>query len=128
MKLKAFELLDIYESLSKISEQELDLETSYAIAKYLKEILVAKELIDGKRNKIIFKHAEKQEDGNLKQTDNGGIEIHKEEIGKFNSEMDGLLNSEISIPKISIKKSSLSSITIPPKYLIPLIGVMLEDE
>lgn len=127
MKIKAFELLNIYESLSKISEQELDLETSYTIAKYMKELLVAKELVDGKRDKIILRHAEKQGNGNLKQTENGGIEISKEEIGKFNSEMDGLLNSEIDVAKISIKKSSLSNITIQPKYLMPLIGLLLEE-
>lgn len=127
MEIKAFELLNLYESLNKLSEQELDLETSYTIAKYMKEIFVAKDLIDGKRNKIILKYAKKQEDGNLKQTVDGNIEINGDDIGKFNSDMDGLLNSKISIPKISLKKDSLSKITIQPKYLLPLIGIILEE-
>ena len=78
MEIKAFELLNLYESLNKLSEQELDLETSYTIAKYMKEIFVAKDLIDGKRNKIILKYAKKQEDGNLKQTADGNIEINED--------------------------------------------------
>ena len=127
MEIKAFELLNLYESLNKLSEQELDLETSYTIAKYMKEIFVAKDLIDGKRNKIILKYAKKQEDGNLKQTADGNIEINGDDIGKFNSDMDGLLNSKISIPKISLKKDSLSKIRIQPKYLLPLIGIILEE-
>lgn len=127
MEIKAFELLDIYESLNKLSEQELDLETSYTIAKYIKEILVAKDLIDGKRNKIIIKYAKKQEDGNLKQAAGGNIEISKDSIEKFNSDMEKLLNSKIDIPKISLKKDSLSKITIQPKYLLPLIGIILEE-
>ena len=127
MEIKAFELLNLYESLNKLSEQELDLETSYTIAKYMKEIFVAKDLIDGKRNKIILKYAKKQEDGNLKQTADGNIEINGDDIGKFNSDMDGLLNSKISIPKISLKKDSLSKITMQTKYLLPLIGIILEE-
>ena len=55
MKLKALDILNVYESLEKLSEHELSLETSFVIAKNIKELLLSKEIIETKRNNIITK-------------------------------------------------------------------------
>lgn len=73
MKLKALDILNVYESLEKLSEHELSLETSFVIAKNIKELLLSKEIIETKRNNIITKYAEKDKNGAIAQEDDGGI-------------------------------------------------------
>ena len=59
MKLTAFNILAICESLAKISEKEFDLNTACVIASNLNALSVPRETIDNKKNEIITKYAEK---------------------------------------------------------------------
>ena len=120
MKLKALDILNVYESLEKLSEHELSLETSFVIAKNIKELLLSKEIIETKRNNIITKYAEKDKNGVITQEDDGGIKIN--DPVKFSDELNELLSSEININLTKIYKKDLEKITIQPKELLPLIG------
>lgn len=125
MKLKALDILNVYESLEKFSEHELSLETSFVIAKNIKELLLSKEIIETKRNNIITKYAEKDKNGAIAQEDDGGIKIN--DPVKFSNELNELLSSEININLTKIYKKDLEKITIQPKELLPLIGTLLEE-
>lgn len=125
MTLKALDILNIYESLEKLSEHEINLETSFLIAKNMKELLLSKEIIETKRNNIITKYAEKDQHGNIMQSEDRGIKI-VDNIG-FSNDLNELLFSEIDIGLIKIHKEKLSKIMIQPKELLPLIGVILEE-
>ncbi|MCI8683375.1 MAG: hypothetical protein HFH50_10375 [Lachnospiraceae bacterium] len=125
MKLKALDILNVYESLEKLSEHELSLETSFVIAKNIKELLLSKEIIETKRNNIITKYAEKDKNGAIAQEDDGGIKIN--DPVKFSNELNELLSSEININLTKIYKKDLEKITIQPKELLPLIGTLLEE-
>ncbi len=125
MKLKALDILNVYESLEKLSEHELSLETSFVIAKNIKELLLSKEIIETKRNNIITKYAEKDKNGVITQEDDGGIKIN--DPVKFSDELNELLSSEININLTKIYKKDLEKITIQPKELLPLIGTLLEE-
>lgn len=125
MKLKALDILNVYESLEKLSEHELSLETSFVIAKNIKELLLSKEIIETKRNNIITKFAEKDKNGAIAQEDDGGIKIN--DPVKFSNELNELLSSEININLTKIYKKDLEKITIQPKELLPLIGTLLEE-
>lgn len=125
MKLKALDILNVYESLEKLSEHELSLETSFVIAKNIKELLLSKEIIETKRNNIITKYAEKDKNGAITQEDDGGIKIN--DPVKFSNELNELLSSEININLTKIYKKDLEKITIQPRELLPLIGTLLEE-
>lgn len=125
MKLKALDILNIYNSLEKLSEFELNLEASFLIAKNLKELLISKEIIEVKRNDIITKYAEKDEKGNIIQLEDGGIKIL--DNLSFSSDLNELLSSEINIDLYKIDKRCLEKITIQPKELLPLVGTLLEE-
>ena len=125
MKLKALDILNVYESLEKLSEHELSLETSFVIAKNIKELLLSNEIIETKRNNIITKYAEKDKNGGITQEDDGGIKIN--DPVKFSDELNELLSSEININLTKIYKKDLEKITIQPKELLPLIGTLLEE-
>ncbi len=122
MKLKAIDILNIYHSLEKMSDLELDLSPACTIAKNLKELAVAKEVIENKRNKLITEYAKKNEDGTICQSENGSIEIQHPET--FSAKLDELLSSETETNLIKIQKQTLSEIKVSPKTLLPLMTIM----
>lgn len=122
MKLKAIDILNICHSLEKLSDLELDLNPACTIAKNLKELAVAKEVIENKRNKLITEYAKKNEDGTICQSENGSIEIQEPQT--FSAKLDELLSSETETDIIKIQKKALSGIKISPKTLLPLMAIM----
>lgn len=122
MKLKAIDILNIYHSLEKMSDLELDLSPACTIAKNLKELAVAKEVIENKRNKLITEYAKKNEDGTICQSENGSIEIQEPET--FSAKINELLSSETETNIIKIPKETLSGIKVSPKTLLPLMAIM----
>lgn len=124
MELKAFEILNIYETLVKLADKELDLNTACTIAKNLKETHTAKEVIDKKRDKIVLKYADKDEDGNAKQFDDGHVEISDKNA--FAKEIDEMLNTYVTVDIKKIQMDALSEIKISPKDILHLIGTIME--
>ncbi|MDE6491603.1 MAG: hypothetical protein K2L37_00430 [Lactobacillus sp.] len=125
MRLKGIEVLSVFDALEKLSEKELDLNTACTIAKNMKELLVAKEVIDEKRNKLAIEYAEKDAEGNVKQLDDRTITIKNME--EFSKEISKLLSAEIDINVSKISKNALSEIKISPKDMIPLLDTILEE-
>lgn len=118
MKLKAFEILNIHDSFSKIADKELCLNAACLIAKNLKELSTAKEIIDTKRNNIIFEYAEKDEKENIRQTDDGSVKIL--DVSEFHVKLNELLEEETSIRITPIPKKELSDIKVAPKTVMIL--------
>lgn len=118
MKLKAFEILNIYDSFSKIADKELCLNAACLIAKNMKELSTAKEIIDTKRNIIISEYAEKDEKENIRQTDDGSVKIL--DVSGFNGKLNELLEEETSISITPIPKKELSDIKVSPKTVLVL--------
>ncbi len=125
MKLKALDILNTYESLAKLADKELDLQTACAIAKNLRELAVAKEVIDKKRTELINKYAEKNADGNPVQ-EGDGIKIT--DVPSFMQHMNDLLAAKTEVTLSLISKSALSEIKISPKDILSLTNLLKEDE
>lgn len=122
MKLQAIDILNICHSLEKLSDLELDLSPACTIAKNLKELAVAKEVIENKRNKLITEYAKKNEDGTICQSENGSIEIQEPET--FSAKLDELLSSETEADLIRMQKDTLSGIKVSAKTMLPLMAIM----
>ncbi len=125
MKLKALDILNTYESLAKLADKELDLQTACAIAKNLRELAVAKEVIDKKRTELINKYAEKNADGTPVQEEDG---IKITDVPSFMQHMNDLLAAETEVTLAFISKSALSEIKISPKDILSLTNLLKEDE
>lgn len=125
MKLRALDILNAYEALAKLADKELDLQTACAIAKNLKELAIAKEIIDKKRTELIQKYAEKNGDGTPVQ-EGDGVKIT--DVPSFMQHMNELLASETEITLSFISKSALSEIKISPKDILSLTNLLKEDE
>lgn len=117
-----YEILNIYDVLSSIVDDEFDLNTSCAIVKNLQEIEVFKKVIDLKRNKLIEKYAEKNENGEIIYADD---KIKIIDTDSFNDEINKLLSDEVENINIQkIKKENISHIKISPKSTIWLMYIV----
>ena len=62
---------------------------------YLKELAIYKEEIDKKRDKLIIDYAEKDGNGEVVKTEDGGIKIA--DILAFNNDIQKILETDIKI-------------------------------
>lgn len=122
MKLKALNILDMYDALTSLSDKEMEFDTACSIAKNIQSLSTIKKVIDEKRDKIIQAHAEKDENENILQTD-GNVKIC--DVETFSKEMNKLLNAETDVYVISISKEKISHVKLTPKELLPILEILI---
>lgn len=122
MKLKAFDILNKYDNLTALANKEVDLLTACTIAKNINALALSRDVINKKRDNIVLKYAEKDENGNVIQKENGNLNIT--DIEKFNTEITEILETEIEveIEKISIEK--LQELKVSPAEISSLLDIM----
>ena len=124
MKLTAFNILAICESLAKISEKEFDLNTACLIAGNLNNLSVPRETIDAKRNEIIAKYAQKNKEGEIDYADDGTVKIV--DIKKFNDDINNLMLSSVDVELKKIPKKAFEDMNSAPKDILPIINLLEE--
>lgn len=125
MTLKASEIIEIYDSLTKIADKEIDFNTACIIAKNIKNLSISKEIFDKKRNEIVLRYGEKDEAGNLKENGDGSVKI--EDMNGFMSEINNLLDSETDVDITQISKESIKDLKISAKDVMGLIKILTEE-
>lgn len=128
MKLKGIDILNLCETFSFLSTKEMDLNTAVLVAKVIQELSTPKQVIDDKKNNLIFEYALKKEDGEIDTNADGTVKgfVNKEE---FEQKLNSLLSENVCIEDISpLPAKSLSSIKISPQVLFPLIQFNLLRE
>ncbi len=126
MKVKAIEILNMFEAFTKLADRELDLNTACNIAKNIKELALSREIIDEKRNKIIGNFAKKDAQNQIVQAENGTVEIN--DPAAFSQSMTELLSAETEVCLLPIRMASLSGIKISPKDILPLMEIIETNE
>ncbi len=126
MKVKAIEILNMFEAFTKLADRELDLNTACNIAKNIKELALSKEIIDEKRNKIIGNFAKKDAQNQIVPSENGTVEI--DDPAAFSQSMTELLSAETEVCLLPIRMASLSGIKISPKDILPLMEIIETNE
>ena len=124
MKLKASDVIEIYESLTKIADREIDFNTACIIVNDLKVLAPSKEVTDKRRDSIVAKYAVKTVEGNIEQDENGNIKIA--DANSFMKEMDELLKSETDIDIKLIPKDSVKELHISAKDVMGLMYILEE--
>lgn len=122
MELKAIDILNKFEALSKLADKETDLSTACIIAKNLKELVVYKDEICKKRDNLIIRYAEKNEDGGIAQTEDGGVKVT--DIASFNKELSELLDTIIEVEISKLQKNKLLEIKVTAKDILPLVDIL----
>lgn len=129
MKLKAIDILNLYDAFANLSGKELDLNTACTIAKNINILSVAKKVIDEKRNRLISDYAVKDIDGEIITDEHRGIKGFTDKEA-LNRELNDMLLSDVDIDDMnSIAKNALADIKISPQVLLALLqGNLLNEE
>ena len=97
MKLINNIIVNSIEALKNISSKEIDVGTSFKIAKNIKAIDEISNIFVEEKRKLVSKYGTKDDKGNLKVNDNGVAEIDKENMPKWNKSYAELLANEYMI-------------------------------
>lgn len=126
MKLSNNKILNDMQRLREISDKQLPVKVSYAIAKNLNKIESELKTYNNEREKLINKYAKKNSDGTVRADEAGQI-IFKEEYKKqWDKDINELLSieNEVDIHKFNI--STLEGYSMTPAELM-LIDYMIEE-
>lgn len=117
MKIKNEVLVNSVQVLRKLNAAELPIKLSYKLAKNIKNIEKELALYEEEKQKLISKHGEKDEDGKVKQNEDGTINIAN--VPEWNNDIKELLaiEADISIEKINIDELGKSDFKITPADL-----------
>ena len=117
MKLSNERLVNSVGVLSKLTNLELPIYFSYAFSKNITKIDAELKAYNMEREKLLNKYGEKDEEGKLKQSEDGKVNIL--DIENFNKEIAELLQceSEIDIHLIDLEKVD-AKINITPGELM----------
>jgi hypothetical protein len=126
MKLQTIESLQ--SSLTQLKSQEMPLRLSYKFSKLLSKIEKDSEFFTEKTREVILKYAEKDENGELVQTEDGNIRIQTGKIEEANKAMMELNDIEVEDINITFTLDELESLSIAPEVLQPLLPLIVEDE
>ena len=125
MKLTNNVIVNSIEALKNLSCKELDVKTSFKIAKNIKVIDEISNIFVEEKRKLVSKYGTKDKEGNLKVDDNGVAEIDKDNLEEWNRSYAELLEIENDIDIEKIKLSDLD-IRVSPQELLA-IEYMIEE-
>lgn len=113
-------------NLRAISEKQLPVKVSYAIAKNMAKIESELKVYNKERAKLIDKYGEKEKDGKLKLDEHGSIVIKEDSKDKWDKAINELLEIENEIDIHKFNMDLLEGHSIKPSELMT-IDYMIED-
>lgn len=128
MKLSNLKLVNDAAGLSQLTQKNLPVKVSYAIAKNMTKIEGALDLYGKEKQKLIDKYSVKGEDGKTLIGENGTITIQHELLEDWNADIKELqeIENEIDIHKFDINLILNGNYELMPGELM-LIDYMIED-
>ena len=122
MELKALDIINKFEALNKLADKETDLSTAIIIAKNLKELFTYKDTIDKKRDGVIVKYAQKNDEGDIVQDKNGNVKIT--DVNSFNKDLSEILDTSIEVNLLLLPKEKMMNMKISAKDILPLTDIL----
>lgn len=128
MKLTNRKIVNDANFLGTLTNKQLPIKVSYAIAKNVSKIEKELEIYNKEKQKLVDKYCIKDEKGNNKIDENNQLKIADESLDDWNKSINELLDIEIEIDihKFNINDLLNSNLDITPSELI-LIDYMIEE-
>ena len=128
MKLTNRKIVNDANFLGALTNKQLPIKISYAIAKNISKIEKDLELYNKEKQKLVDKYCIKDEKGNNKIDENNQLKIADENLDDWNKSINELLDIEIEIDihKFNINDLLNSNLDMTPSELI-LIDYMIEE-
>lgn len=123
MKITNLELVNSTEGLNMVAGLHLPVKTSFALGKLMRVAAASGQDYETARNKLIEKHAKKDEAGKFLELKDGAgkvIGTQLEDKDAFESEIKELQAIEIELPGEQIRLEDLGNVNLPAKALAHL--------
>lgn len=126
MKFSNEGLLTDITGLRNLSQKQLPVKVSYAIAKNIGKIESELKIYYKEREKLIDKYAQKDDKGNISADDNGQIAFKEESIEDWNKGIKELLSIENDIDIHKFKLEQLEGYSLTPAELMFIVDMIEE--
>ncbi|CEP50267.1 Uncharacterised protein [[Clostridium] sordellii] len=126
MKLTNKKILNDAMTIGSISNKELPIKVSYALAKNISKIEKELEIYNKEREKLIEKYSVKDENDKTVIDENNQIKIQDIYLEKWNKDIEELQNIEVEIDIHKFKLEELNGYNMTPAELMA-IDYMIEE-
>lgn len=126
MKLTNKKILKDAMTIGAISNKELQIKVSYALAKNISKIEKELEIYNKEREKLIEKYSVKDENDKTVIDENNQIKIQDIYLEKWNKDIEELQNIEVEIDIHKFKLEELNGYNMTPAELMA-IDYMIEE-
>ena len=120
IKVTVKEVVIANQILNKLKQNYFSGKVAFVLARVIREIQKENEIFELTRMEIINRYADKDEEGNLLQTENGGIHIAEDLLPKCNNELSDMLSTTIELNIEPIKEEWLASAELTVEEAIAL--------
>lgn len=108
------DILNNIQIFREISMKTLPIKTAFRVARLIRELDKESATFDESRRIIIEKYAERDENGEMKQTEEGNIILQQDKIAECNNELNDLLNTEIEINADKLNLDEMGDLELTP--------------
>lgn len=113
-------LITIKPVLQQLANTELPARDSFAVLRMLKVIDKEYETIEATQRKMVEAYGDRDELGNYKFDNRGGIIIKEESAQTFSAEMEQLLNTPVNLEINPLKIDVLDKLQFTPTQLLKM--------
>ena len=121
------EVLDSTSVMQELAKKPMKTKAAFQTARLIREIEKEYNLFQEARKNLVEKYGVKNEDGSLKEDENGNYSVDKENIKPFNEELNEILKDTITLNVEKISISDLADANFTPSDMILLEPFMKEE-
>lgn len=118
IKVSLNDILNATETFQTIMQQSFKGSLAFKIARLARELNKEMDTFNEQRRKILEKYCVRDEDGNLKQLENGNVQVIPEKISEFNEEFNSLLTTEVEINADKLPMDQIDNFDITPQQML----------
>lgn len=120
IKVTLNDIFNATETFQMIMSQSLNGSLAFKIARLARELNKEMETFNEQRRKILDTYCVKDENGEIKQAENGTVQIIPEKISDFNEEFNNLLKTEVEINAAKIPIDAIDNFNITPQQILTI--------
>lgn len=124
---KLSNIIDSTEALKALMTKPLKARTAFAVARIAREVEKEYNLFNQSRTELIQKYGEKDENGELKVTEEGNYTVSKDNIAEFNTSFQELLDTEIEVNAEPVSMDDLGDVDFTPNEVLNLEAFIKMD-
>ena len=118
IKVSLNDILNATETFQTIMQQSFKGSLAFKIARLARELNKEMDTFNEQRRKLLEKYCVRDEDGNLKQLENGNVQVIPEKIPEFNEEFNSLLATEVEINADKLPMDQIDNFDITPQQML----------